>query len=306
MKFLAPGIQAVAWFTIALSTVAASAPPPILTADVERFYSVYEASDGHPTSAALQADYIDPGSEGLHQFAKQRNLSGETIAAAIAQKPRVFAEARRCAALLAPARQRVGRALQELGKLYPEAIFPPVTVLIGRANTGGTTSAAGVLIGLETICAADYMQANLEDRMVHLIAHEYIHVQQPLAQVEDPEISLLLASLVEGGAEFIGELISGSVSNRHLQAWTDGREKQIETAFLNDADKVALETDWLYSGPGTPDAPGDLGYWVGYRIVKSYYRHAEDRQAAIRDIIEVRDGKAFLDRSNWVPGIELD
>lgn len=75
---------------------------------------------------------------------------------------------------------------------------------------------------------------------------------------------------------------------------------------MNDADKAALETDWLYSGPGTPDAPGDLGYWVGYRIAKSYYQHADDKQEAIRDIIEVRDGEAFLAKSGWVPGIELN
>lgn len=75
---------------------------------------------------------------------------------------------------------------------------------------------------------------------------------------------------------------------------------------MNDAGKAALETDWLYGGPGTPDAPGDLGYWVGYRIAKSYYQHADDKQTAIRDIIEVRDGNAFLAKSAWVPGIELD
>jgi hypothetical protein len=24
---------------------------------------------------------------------------------------------------------------------------------------------------------------------------------------------------------------------------------------------------WLNNGPGMPEKPGDLGYWVGYRIV---------------------------------------
>ena len=39
---------------------------------------------------------------------------------------------------------------------------------------------------------------------------------------------------------------------------------------------------------------GDLGYWVGYRIVKSYYQHAADKRRAIRDILEMSDPKAFL------------
>jgi len=288
------------------AVASAASAPPILTEDVDEFYRIYDASDGHPSAAALQTGYIDAGSAGLHLFAKQRNLTGKTMAAAIAKRPAIFAEARHCAALLPATRKRVGIALEKLGELYPKAISPPVTILIGRGNTGGTAGNAGVMIGLETICAADYLQADLEDRMVHLIAHEYVHVQQPLAQIEDPKISLLMASLVEGGAEFIAELTSGSVSNRHLQSWTDGREKEIEAAFLEDADKVALDTDWLYRGPGTRDAPGDLGYWVGYRIAKSYYRHADDKQAAIHDIIEVRDADAFLAKSGWVPGIELN
>jgi hypothetical protein len=44
---------------------------------------------------------------------------------------------------------------------------------------------------------------------------------------------------------------------------------------------------------------------VGYRIVKSYYLHATDKRAALRDIIQVQDVKAFLAKSGWFPGIIL-
>ena len=49
--------------------------------------------------------------------------------------------------------------------------------------------------------------------------------------------------------------------------------------------------------------PGDLGYWVGYRIVESYYEKARDKRQALRDILEMTDAKAFLARSGWHPGI---
>jgi hypothetical protein len=39
--------------------------------------------------------------------------------------------------------------------------------------------------------------------------------------------------------------------------------------------------------------------------VKSYYLHAADKRAALRDIIQVRDAKAFLAKSGWFPGILL-
>jgi len=51
--------------------------------------------------------------------------------------------------------------------------------------------------------------------------------------------------------------------------------------------------------------PGDLGYWVGYRIVKSYYQHSRDKRQAVREILEMSDPHAFLARSGWSPGMTL-
>jgi hypothetical protein len=293
---------------LGLAGHAANAAPrqvQIDTIDVDRFYAVYDAAKGRPTAEALQKDYIDAGSEGLKQFTGLRNLSGVTLAAAIDKKPAIFASARDCAAAMPRIKTRVEVALQKLGDLYPQASFPPVTILIGRGNTGGTTSASGVLIGLETICAVTYMQPDVEDRFVHLIAHEYGHVQQPAAQTEDPNASVLLTSLIEGGAEFLAELTSGSISNIQLQQWTKGREAAFETAFAADMDKSIVDTQWAYHGPGTAEKPGDLAYWVGYRIVKSYYQQSKDKKAAIADIINITDPHAFLAKSGWKPGMTL-
>jgi hypothetical protein len=71
-------------------------------------------------------------------------------------------------------------------------------------------------------------------------------------------------------------------------------EKEIETAFVSDEDKTEL-SKWLNNG--TPEKPGDLGYWVGYRIVKSYYQHATDKRRAFRSILEMTDPKVFLAKS---------
>jgi uncharacterized protein YjaZ len=80
-------------------------------------------------------------------------------------------------------------------------------------------------------------------------------------------------------------------------------EKNIETAFVADQDKSDL-ANWLYNT--TPGKPGDLGYWVGYRIVKTYYQRAPDKRQALRDILEMTDPKAFLAKSGWYPGIRLE
>ena len=162
----------------------------------------------------------------------------------------------------------------------------------GYAATTVGAIAAGVLIGLEVACRSTWLQPDLSDRLYHLIAHEYGHVQQP-ETLEDGTNTVLKQSLIEGVAELIAELASGQVSNVQLQRWTRGREAEIDWRFLVDADKTDL-SDWLYNGPGTPDHPGDLGYWVGYRIAKAYYRQASDKRAALRTLLELRDPKAIL------------
>lgn len=276
----------------------------ILIDDVERFYRVYEAAGSHPSAEQLQTGYLDPGSIGLHQFAKLRDLTGATLFAAIDKQPKIFAKASDCKAVLPAVRTRLDGALAKLGALYPASRFPPVTVLIGRGTTGGTTSATAVLIGMETLCSADWLNPDVEDRFVHLIAHEYAHVQQPAGQEDVPPASLLETALIEGGAEFVAELISGDIGNSHLRAWTQGRELEIEARFAADEDSKDLKP-WMWEGPGTPDHPGDLGYWVGYRIVKSYYLQAADKKAALRDIFLVNEATAkdFLARSGWHPGM---
>jgi hypothetical protein len=286
--------------------MAAAAEPEIRTEDVQRFYRLYAQANGHPTAETLQREYLDKGSPGLAQLARLRNITGARIAAAIEATPAVYEDARRCAAHLPRAKARLGAALRKLGQIYPQASFPPVYVVIGRSRPVGVGDDKGVYIGLEALCAWTAPDPNEEDRMVHVIAHEYVHVQQSAAgDKESDEDSVLRVALIEGGAELLAELTSGSISSKHLAIYGRGREREIETEFAKDLDQRGKGSRWVYNGVGTPERPGDLGYWVGYRIAKAYYLKAADKRAAIRDIVELKDPKAFLAASGWTPGMDL-
>lgn len=254
--------------------------PAIHIEDVERFYRVYDAADGHPTAEQLQRDYLDPGSDGLLQFAKVRNITATRIAENLAKHPEVYSDAKRCMALLPRVRQRLEIALGALAHLYPEARLPPVTIAVGRGKPVGVGSpVTGLQIGLEALCATDWLNPDVEDRFVHVIAHEYAHVQQVPALVDAEHPTVLERSLVEGAAEFAAELISSNVAYSQLSASAKDREKEIETAFVSDMDKTDLSR-WLDNS--TTEKPGDLGYWVGYRIVKSYYQRASGKRRAFQ------------------------
>ncbi len=288
-----------------IGTPLSAAEPEIRTDDVDRFYRVYAAANGRPTAEVLQRDYLAHASPGLVQLASMRNITAERMAKAIETRPRIYEDARRCAAHLPRAKARLGAALRKLAELYPQAKFPAVSVVVGRGNPVGVGDASGVYIGLEALCAWTTHDPNEEDRLVHVIAHEYVHVQQAGFNAENPDDTVLRVALTEGGAEFLGELISGSVAYRRLAAAGRGREAEYEAAFAKDVDRKAQGSAWVYNGEGTPERPGDLGYWIGYRIAKAYYVNAPDKAAAIRDIIELRDEKAFLARSGWSPGMDL-
>ncbi|HEY6621642.1 MAG TPA: DUF2268 domain-containing putative Zn-dependent protease [Steroidobacteraceae bacterium] len=287
---------------------AAHAPetPVIHIEDVARFYKVYDAAYGHPTAQQLQSDYIDPGSPGLHHLAEIRNVSGASIAKALAAHPRIFSDAKRCMAVLPEVRPRVAAALRRLARLYPQAEFPAVTIAVSRGKPAGVADASGVIIGLEASCAVTYDNPNIEDRFVHEIAHEYTHVEQALqspALYNNPKPTVLQASLIEGAADFTATLITEEVAFHSPYAPSDkARDKEVETQFVADEDKTDL-SQWIDNG--TLTEPGDLGYWVGYRIVKSFYEHAADKQRAVGEILEMKDPKAFLGKSGWYPGIVL-
>lgn len=277
--------------------------PEIHIEDVERFYRIFDAANGHPTAEQLQRDYLDAGSEGLHTLARLRSVTGARIAETLARDPQIYSNARRCMAVLPRVKVRVQVALGELARLNPEARFPPVTVAVSRGKPAGIGYPdTGIQIGLEAVCAADFMNPDVEDRFVHVICHEYVHIQQAPALAGRDDLTVLERSLLEGGAEFISEMISGLAGQAHFPELTKGREKEIETAFLADQDKTDLSA-WLDNS--SLEKPGDLGYWVGHRIVKAYYQHATDQRQALRDIFEMTDAKAFLANSGWHPGIEL-
>lgn len=297
---LAFGLFALLWSGSALA-----AAPQIHIEDATLFYKVYDAAGGHPSAGLLQHDYVDMGSEGLRRFFAARNTTADRIAQAIATQPQIYAGAKNCLAALPAVRTRLSHVLGALRDDYPEAKFPPITIGVGRGKPVAIADETGVMIGLESLCAVQWMNPDVEDRFVYVIAHEYTHVQQAIAAPAFYAIAkptVLEASLVEGAAEFMGILTSGGTSYVYFAGATKGHEAEIETRFAADEDKADLSA-WLYNGSMT--TPGDLGYWVGRRIVQAYYDRAVDKHAAIRDIIGIADAHAFLAKSGWYPGIPL-
>lgn len=279
-------------FAAAFST---SAFAQFTSTDVTRFYQVYDAAKGRPGAAELQRGYLDGGSPGVQGFIPHRIVSADNLASRIARQPAIYEKARGCLPALATLQQRVPALIDRLKGLYPKTRQPQVSIVIGAGNSGGTVAPDGVIIGLEVACQDRAgSPLSLDERLVALVAHELVHTQQR----GFADGSLLAASLNEGIGEFVGELLSGHLHNEHLRSWTEGRQAVLDARFRAAMHKRDL-SDWIYNGTGTPDAPGDLGYWQGYRIAKAYYERSADKAAAIARLLEETDAQALLRDSGW-------
>ena len=194
----------------------------------------------------------------------------------------------------------------KFNELYPAAKFPNVYFVIGSFTSGGTSTPNGLIIGLDQNCRTaniptteltHWQTNNFTDlnALPHTVAHELIHFQQnQLAQ----DTTLLRAALVEGMADFLGELISGKTANPRLAIYAKGREKQIWADFKKEM-YLNRASNWIAnSSQETADKPADLGYWVGYVICKAYYEKAVDKKQAVYDILHINNYRQFLEKSN--------
>lgn len=280
----------------------------IVVDDLDRFWKAWDRAEGKEHAERRRAfleEYLEPGSPGLKDFVELRIGDVDQLLETIDALPRYYASLRPHTAKAAAYAARAREAFRELEALYPDAEFPDVYIVIGRLNSGGTTSERGLLIGADmygmypdtpTEELNDWLREVLKpmDGLPHIIAHELIHYQQDFAQSD----TLLAAALREGSADFLAELISGRHINAHVHEWANPRESELWEAFR----EQMLGSDyagWLYGGERPESWPADLGYWVGYQITAAYYEQAEDKRQAIADILAIRDFEAFLAASGY-------
>jgi uncharacterized protein YjaZ len=195
----------------------------------------------------------------------------------------------------------------KLKYLYPDAIFPPVYFVIGALSSGGTSSNDGLIIGAEMYgrtpdSPIDELNSWLltvlkpVNEVPHIVAHELIHFQQNY-----DGSTLLAGSIKEGSADFIAELISGKHINTHVHEFANPREKELWLEFKEKMHEKDF-TGWMYSS--VKDRPNDLGYWMGYKITKSYYDNQKDKQAAIKEILNIKNFDRFLEKSGYAKKFE--
>jgi hypothetical protein len=267
----------------------------LVTEDIARFWAVIDRATPDSLAELLQRDYIDAGTAGVRAFTPARIVSGKALAAAVIAHPGRYSHDVRLRTLrVRELERRIRAPLYALKHLYPPAIFPDVYFVIGRRNSGGTATDAGLMIGAEMYADSDEALANLP----HVVAHEWAHFNQTFP----PLTTLLAQAIQEGSADLLAELASGAHTNPRQHAFGDAHEAELWRLFQAVMHEPAGSTavaGWLYGGSVLPNGPPDLAYYVGYKICDAYYRRAADKRQALADILTIRDFGAFLAASGY-------
>ncbi|MFG0275957.1 MAG: Ig-like domain-containing protein [Phycisphaerales bacterium] len=267
----------------------------LVVSDIALFWEVMDRATDDNRAELLQRDYIEAGSPGVRAFTPNRIVSGEALAAMIAERPDAYSpEARARMLRLLDLDTQIRAPLLALENLYPPAVFPDVYFVVGRLNSGGTASGAGLMIGAEMYAGSDEKMRELP----WIVAHEWAHFNQ----LPNLDGTLLSAVLREGSADFLGELASGGHINAAAHAFGNANEAALWERFAISMRLPFQEGNaegWMYGGAPLEGGPNDLGYYMGYQISKAYYDRADNKRRAIYDILNIRDSEAFLEASGY-------
>ena len=295
-------------FTLLLNNL--NAQTVFHTEDITNFYtafdSVQKTTDKNLHEQIAQKLYLDKGGFGMNYMidnsVENRKATAKDWADMMVKNKESVLRIRPFFDNLTSQKRILEQKFIYFKKLYPNFKDGNVYFEMGLGMFGGRPIQNNLIIGCEL------MAKNTPDWAVSIVLHEFVHTLQVLTYD-----ALLAHSLSEGAADFIAELVNEkSLTESYPNGYIDFGYKNEEAIWEEFKKYIASNEkgqfyDWLYGQKGITIQEvqmKDLGYFVGYRICKSYYDIAKDKKQAIKEIIELdvstdEKAKAFLIASKY-------
>lgn len=283
--------------------------------DIDRFWIAYDSvqttTDTLKQIQYMKTLYTDKGTDGLKLFMKMRRYTPELWARVIRQYPKFWKSIRPNTLIVKQKQTEILAAVEQFKKVYPDYRYATIYFTVGALRSAGVAEGNTALVGMEltggtsSTDVSEFTNKRIEkafktqkiDNIVAVTVHEYVHTQQ-----KEEGRSLLGQSIYEGACDFITELTLGTPLTHSYLLYGKAHEAELKVDFKNEM-LNADYSQWIYNG-STAKEMGDLGYFMGYAICKSYYDHAADKKKAIKDIIELpysnqEKVEQFLDESRY-------
>ena len=152
---------------------------------------------------------------------------------------------------------------------------------------------------------ASMLRLATDDEVQGRIRDGYRKIRDMYAPAVFPPVTFLIGRFSTGGATSSNGMLVGLefyaiTASTPLDELAKFQRDQCPSARQPAGDRRARAH--LYNqGNETTDRPGDLGYFIGYRIAEAFYERATDRRLALEAIIEVADSDVFLAQSGYEP-----
>ncbi|MEO1054764.1 MAG: DUF2268 domain-containing putative Zn-dependent protease [Bacteroidota bacterium] len=258
-----------------------------VTSDIKSFWKAFDSIDDIQSNPF--EDYIKNGTLGLQGFIPYRIMNADSLLNMVKRRKQDYERVKGIESKIKEQEKLIKPYFYALEYWYPDAVYPPVYFVIGRFNSGGTASENGLIIGAEKLTSLDHLPG--------LVIHESIHFQQKWP--EGGSTNLLQQSILEGAADFIAELATGIKGNASANEYGNENKVDLCKEFVQIMHQNNFQ-DWLYGTSEKDDRPNDLGYWIGYEIVKAYFDKAKDKKLAVSHILNIEDYDSFLKESGYL------
>ena len=173
------------------------------THEIDNFWKAFQDFKRDSTINFFGPEYIAIGGPGVKGFTPNRIQNADYLFAVVKKKQADYEKVKINTLRIKEKEKQCRSTFYALKYLYPQAKFPPVYFVIGAYNSNGTSGDSGLFIGAEETYNVDIIPV--------IVAHELIHFQQTEPPTDTP--TLLQQSIIEGSADFLGEMISGNQIN---------------------------------------------------------------------------------------------
>ena len=292
----------------------------VFSSDVNNFWKAYDkitkTKDSTLQKEILENLYFSKGTEGLNAIRKARNYTTQDYIYAINNYPNFWNSVRKNTLKSKNYQKDLNLGIEKLRKIYPELKPAKIYFTIGALRTNGTIKNNLVLIGSELAMAdkfavTDEFPENIKKarrkffdsepikNIVLLNIHEYVHTQQ------NPMVDNLLSYVIyEGIAEFVSTKAMNLPSAAPAIEYGKNNATKVRAKFEEEMFYINNLYKWLWG-----DAPNDfnirdLGYYIGYQIAENFYNQSENKNEAIKKMIELdysneAEIEDFVKKSNF-------
>lgn len=221
--------------------------------------------------------------------------------------------------------QELTQGFQFLKYYLPSYHTPRIVTFISGLNNFGAVTADSVLaIGLDMFLGKDFppyqeISDPYPDYMLATFSRSYIvpdcfkAIEQQLYPI--PEQGTLLDQIIAYGKQlyFLDQVLPDTPDSLKIQyttrqlEWCKQNERFIWQYFIQN--NLLFSTDMQqimhYVGPGPStqgmpkEAPGNIGSWIGWRIVKMYMK--KHPQISLKELLEDTDSQTILREAAYKP-----